>query len=70
MLVLARKVGQQIRIGEAVVLRVLRLKGRCARIGIEAPRGVLVRREEARRRPAGPGPAPGEGAEPGDVGPA
>lgn len=46
MLVLTRKVGQRIRIGDSIVLSVLRVKGAGVRIGIEAPRGLSIRRED------------------------
>jgi carbon storage regulator CsrA len=46
MLVLTRKVREQIRIGNDIVITVLRVKGQSVRIGIEAPRGVRVLRAE------------------------
>lgn len=63
MLVLTRKVGQQIRIGEDVVVTVVRIQGDKVRLGIEAPPHVVVHREEVRQRlraaTDGPGtPAP------------
>jgi carbon storage regulator len=51
MLVLARRVGQRIFIGDSIVLSVVRIKGRVVRIGIQAPRGLTVIREEVGRRP-------------------
>ena len=48
MLVLTRKQGEQIRIGDDVVLTVVRVKGQAIRLGIEAPNGVLIYREEVR----------------------
>lgn len=51
MLVLTRKVGQRIRIGDSIILSVVRIKGAGVRIGIEAPRGVAVVREEIDRKP-------------------
>lgn len=50
MLVLTRKVGQQIRIGEGIVVTVVRIQGDKVRIGIEAPADVSIHREEVRRR--------------------
>jgi len=50
MLVLTRKVGQQIRIGEDVVVTVVRIQGDKVRLGIEAPSHVVVHREEVRQR--------------------
>lgn len=46
MLVLTRKLKEQIRIGDNVTITVLRVKGQAVRIGIEAPRAVRVVRGE------------------------
>jgi carbon storage regulator CsrA len=46
MLVLARKVNQEIRIGRDIVIRVLTVQGNAVRLGIEAPRTVMVMRSE------------------------
>lgn len=46
MLVLSRKLNQEIRIGENIVVRVLGIKGNQMRLGIVAPPEVLVLREE------------------------
>ena len=46
MLVLTRKQGEQIRIGDNVVLTVVRVKGQAIRLGIEAPQDVRVVRGE------------------------
>jgi carbon storage regulator CsrA len=46
MLVLTRKVREQIKIGNDIVITVLRVKGQSVRIGIEAPRGIRVLRAE------------------------
>lgn len=46
MLVLTRKANEQIQIGDQVVITVLQVKGQSVRIGIEAPREVLVLRAE------------------------
>ena len=45
MLVLTRKIGEQIVIDD-VVIAVLRAQGNQVRIGIQAPRGVAIRRQE------------------------
>jgi carbon storage regulator len=50
MLVLTRKVGEQIRIGADVVVTLVRIQGDKVRLGIEAPREVIIHREEVRRR--------------------
>ena len=46
MLVLSRKCGERIRIGEDIVLTVLRIEGAQVRLGIEAPRSISVFRQE------------------------
>lgn len=46
MLVLTRKVNQQIRLGDSITVTVLRVQGNSIRIGIEAPREVRVVRGE------------------------
>lgn len=46
MLVLSRKLNQEIRIGENVVVRVVAIKGNQVRLGIVAPAEVPVVREE------------------------
>jgi carbon storage regulator len=50
MLVLTRKVGEKIRIGDNVTVTLVRIQGDKVRLGIEAPRDVPVHREEVRRR--------------------
>jgi carbon storage regulator CsrA len=46
MLVLTRKLQQQIKIGDHVTITILRVKGQTVRVGIEAPRDVRVVRGE------------------------
>lgn len=46
MLVLTRKPGEQIMIGDGIVITVLESRGDGVRIGIEAPRGVSIQRRE------------------------
>lgn len=46
MLILARNSGQQIRIGDDIIIRVLDIKGKQVTIGIEAPKSISVDREE------------------------
>ena len=46
MLVLTRKLKESIRIGDAITVTVLRVKGNTVRLGIEAPREVRVVRGE------------------------
>ena len=50
MLVLTRKVGERIHIGDGIVVTVVRLQSDKVRIGIEAPSQVAVHREEIYRR--------------------
>jgi carbon storage regulator len=46
MLILTRKVGEMIRIGDAVIIRVLEVRGSQVRLGVEAPADVRIFREE------------------------
>lgn len=46
MLVLTRKLGEVIRIGEAVTIRVLEVKGNQVRLGVDAPAEIRIYREE------------------------
>ena len=46
MLVLTRKRGEQILIGDDIVITILDAKGDSIRVGIDAPRGVIVHRLE------------------------
>uniref|UniRef100_A0A942T1C3 Translational regulator CsrA n=1 Tax=Neobacillus citreus TaxID=2833578 RepID=A0A942T1C3_9BACI len=46
MLVLTRKVGERILVGDDIVITVLDSRGDGVRIGIDAPRGVKIQREE------------------------
>ncbi len=46
MLVLSRKVGERIKIGEDIFVSVVRIGGDKCRIGIEAPRDIDIVREE------------------------
>ena len=50
MLVLTRRVGEKLIIGEDVIVTVLGVKGMQVRVGIEAPRDVMVNREEIYQR--------------------
>ena len=49
MLILTRKLGESIAIGDDIRIHLLDIKGNKVRIGIEAPRGVSVYREELYR---------------------
>jgi len=46
MLVLTRKLGESIRIGDSIVIKIVDLDGRHVKLGIEAPKNVSVNREE------------------------
>ncbi|MDG2409606.1 MAG: carbon storage regulator [Pirellulales bacterium] len=46
MLVLSRRESERIRVGESIVVTVVRLGGDKVRIGIEAPSDMLVLRDE------------------------
>ena len=46
MLVLSRKVGEQIQIGDEITVTVVRIAGGSVRLGIEAPKTTPVAREE------------------------
>ncbi|MGV1100157.1 carbon storage regulator CsrA [Thiovibrio sp. JS02] len=46
MLILARKTGEAIAIGDGIKVRVLEVKGGQVKIGVEAPADVMVHREE------------------------
>jgi carbon storage regulator len=46
MLVLSRKESERIRLGDSIVLTIVRVSGDKVRLGIEAPPNVLVLRDE------------------------
>jgi carbon storage regulator len=52
MLVLSRKESERIRLGDSIVVTVVRVSGDKVRLGIEAPPDVLVLREELERHVA------------------
>lgn len=46
MLILTRKTGQDLIIGDNITVKVLEIKGDSVKIGIEAPKEVAVNRQE------------------------
>ena len=46
MLILTRRTGEAVMIGDEVIVTILGIKGNQARIGITAPKDVAVHREE------------------------
>lgn len=46
MLILTRRVGEKLIIGDDVIVTILSLKGNQIRVGIEAPREIKVHRQE------------------------
>lgn len=57
MLVLSRKESQRIRLGDSIVLTIVKIAGDKVRVGIQAPEDVLVLRDEleAFETPPSPG---------------
>jgi carbon storage regulator len=54
MLVLSRRESERIKLGESIVLTVIRVAGDRVRLGIEAPPDVLVLRDELQPRQKSP----------------
>ena len=50
MLILTRRVGESLMIGDEVAITVLRVKGNQVRLGVNAPKTVSVQREEIFQR--------------------
>jgi carbon storage regulator len=57
MLVLSRKEAQRIRVGDSIIVTVVKIAGDKVRVGIEAPSDVLVLRDELEAWDVAPGAA-------------
>ncbi len=51
MLVLSRRENERLRLGDSIVVTVVRVSGDRVRLGIEAPSNMVVLREELRPHP-------------------
>jgi carbon storage regulator len=56
MLVLSRKESERIRLGDSIIVTIVRVSGDKVRIGVEAPSNVLVLRDEL--KPHSPAESP------------
>ena len=63
MLILTRRVGESVMIGNEVTLTVLGVKGNQVRIGVDAPKHIDVHREEIFKRIQGEGDSQKHSAE-------
>ena len=66
MLILTRRVGETLMIGDSVTVTVLGVKGNQVRIGITAPKDVAVHREEIFQRLQKDGAEPASATSAGD----
>ena len=50
MLILTRRVGETLQIGDNISVTVVEVNGNQVRIGIAAPKGVVIMRDDAKKR--------------------
>ena len=50
MLVLARRIGESLKIGTDITVTIINVRGDQVRVGIDAPKNIRVDREEVARR--------------------
>jgi carbon storage regulator len=62
MLILTRRIGETVMIGEDIAITVLRVKGNQVRLGVDAPKHVSVQREEIYQRMHGAAESATDGA--------
>lgn len=53
MLILSRKVHEEIQIGEGISITIVAIRGKQVRVGVKAPDHVHIRRDELAPLPAG-----------------
>ena len=58
MLVLSRKTGEKVVIGDGIEVTVLQIRGDRVKLGFSAPKEVTIHRQELRQRIADAQPAP------------
>ncbi|MDX1635419.1 MAG: carbon storage regulator CsrA [Marinobacter sp.] len=66
MLILTRRVGETLMVGDEVTVTVLGVKGNQVRIGVNAPKEVAVHREEIYQRIQSEKSSDSDGPEPGN----
>ncbi|HJQ80063.1 MAG TPA: carbon storage regulator [Lacipirellulaceae bacterium] len=69
MLVLSRKESQRIRLGDSIVITIVKISGDKVRVGIDAPSSVLVLRDELETRAPAADAANQNAARTGDAAP-
>ncbi len=69
MLILTRRVGETLMVGDDVSITVLGVKGNQVRIGINAPKEIAVHREEIYQRIKAEQASAAESSPPGDADP-